>query len=60
MGAMKTALIHPDGENQAIPIHSDPNMVDLEGPTDPANPQNWSKRVRVGHVALISIITLIA
>lgn len=39
---------------------ADPNVIDWDGPNDPANPLNWSQSVRLGHVALISLITLIA
>ena len=41
-------------------VKADPNIVDWDGPNDLANPLNWSKSIRIGHVALISIITLIA
>ncbi|MCJ1400067.1 hypothetical protein MMC11_003270, partial [Xylographa trunciseda] len=36
----------------------DPNIVDWDGPEDPANPLNWPKSVRIGHVVLVSLITL--
>ena len=36
------------------------NVVDWDGPNDAANPLNWSKSIRIGHVVLVSIITLIA
>lgn len=39
---------------------ADPNIVDWDGPDDPANPLNWSKPIRLRQVALISLITLIA
>lgn len=39
---------------------ADPNVIDWDGPNDPANPINWSKSVRIGHMILISVITLIA
>ena len=50
---------HQDAEDSAQG-KADPNIVDWDGPNDAANPQNWSKRIRIGHVALISVITLIA
>ena len=49
---------HEDAEDSAQQ-NVDPNIVDWDGPNDAANPQNWSKRVRIGHVALISVITLV-
>lgn len=39
---------------------ADPNVIDWDEPNDSANPLNWTKSVRIGHVALISLITLIA
>ncbi len=50
---------HPDVYDSAQP-RADPNIIDWDGPDDATNPQNWSKGMRIGHVALISIITLIA
>ncbi|KAL8722750.1 MAG: hypothetical protein Q9225_000811 [Loekoesia sp. 1 TL-2023] len=41
-------------------IQASPNIVDWDGQEDPANPQNWPKVVRLGHVAVVSIMTLIA
>ncbi|KAF1815011.1 multidrug resistance protein [Eremomyces bilateralis CBS 781.70] len=38
----------------------DPNVVDWDGPDDPANPLNWSRSLRIGHVVLVSILTLIS
>lgn len=38
----------------------DPNIIDWDGPNDPANPQNWTHGRRIGHVIVVSIITLIA
>ena len=35
------------------------DLVDWDGPNDPANPMNWSSKLRVGHVVIISSITLI-
>ncbi|KZF26964.1 MFS general substrate transporter [Xylona heveae TC161] len=37
----------------------DPNIVFWDGSNDPANPYNWSKGVKLGHIALVSLITLI-
>lgn len=38
----------------------DPNVVNWDGPHDPANPLNWAKPTRLGQVVIISIITLVA
>ena len=37
----------------------DPNIVWWSGPDDPENPLNWSERVKLGNVAVISMITFI-
>ena len=50
---------HQDVDDPAQ-VKTNPNVVDWDGPNDSANPLNWSKSIRTGHVALISIITLIA
>ena len=50
---------HQDVDDSAQ-VKANPNIVDWDGPNDSANPLNWSKRIRIGHVALVSIITLIA
>lgn len=50
---------HQDVDDSAQ-VKANPNIVDWDGPNDSANPLNWSKSIRIGHVALISIITLIA
>lgn len=41
------------------PESHDSHFVDWDGPDDPANPRNWSAGIRVGHVVIISLITLI-
>ena len=38
---------------------SDPNIVDWDGPDDPANPMNWSEKLKWGNVAVISSITFL-
>ncbi|KAI8936028.1 hypothetical protein NX059_007530 [Plenodomus lindquistii] len=38
---------------------SDPNIVDWEGPSDPANPQNWTQGKKWGIVGAIGATTLI-
>jgi hypothetical protein len=39
--------------------HDASNKVDWDGLDDPANPMNWSATFRVGHVVLVSAMTLI-
>lgn len=36
----------------------DPNIVDWDGPDDPANPRNWSSFKRNSHVVMVSLFTL--
>ena len=50
---------HRDVDDSAQ-LKADSNIIHWNGPNDAANPQNWSKSIRIGHVALVSIITLIA
>lgn len=37
----------------------DPNIVDWDGPDDPANPQNWSAKKKTITVVLVSSITFV-
>lgn len=36
----------------------DPNIVDWDGPNDPANPRNWSKARKMLNVSLVSLSVL--
>ena len=38
----------------------DPNVVDWDGPDDPANPLNWPGSKKTLHVAIVSLFTLAA
>ena len=37
---------------------ADPNIVDWDGPDDPANPRNWSKKKKMLNVVLVSLSVL--
>lgn len=37
----------------------DPNIVWWDGPQDPENPLNWSEALKLGNVAVISMVTFI-
>ena len=37
---------------------ADPNLVDWDGPNDPANPRNWSKARKMLNIVLISLSVL--
>lgn len=37
---------------------TDPNLVDWDGPNDPANPRNWSKARKMLNIALVSLSVL--
>lgn len=37
----------------------DPNIVSWDGPDDPENPLNWSEALKLGNVAIISMVTFI-
>lgn len=41
------------------PAPRDPNVVDWDGPDDPANPQNWSNSNKAITVVLVSSITFV-
>jgi MFS family permease len=48
-----------NGENDApATTAADPNVVDWDGPNDPANPRNWSKAYKFTNVILISLSVL--
>ena len=34
------------------------DVIDWEGPDDPANPRNWKKGIKLRHVLLVSGFTL--
>ncbi len=36
----------------------DPNIVDWDGPDDPANPRNWPKGRKILNIALVSLSVL--
>jgi hypothetical protein len=37
---------------------ADPNLVDWDGPNDPANPRNWSKKRKMLNTSLVSLSVL--
>ncbi|KAJ9626354.1 hypothetical protein H2203_003986 [Taxawa tesnikishii (nom. ined.)] len=41
------------------PTAADPDVVDWDGPDDPANPMNFSGKVKVIHIAILSLLTLV-
>ena len=45
-----------DLEERATP---DPDIVNWDGPDDPANPQNWSRGRKVVTVVIVSSITFV-
>jgi hypothetical protein len=38
----------------------DPNIVDWDGPDDPANPMNWSSAKKIGAIIMVAFITMIS
>ncbi|KAF2092867.1 MFS general substrate transporter [Rhizodiscina lignyota] len=38
----------------------DPNIVDWDGPDDPANPMNWSLKKKVTAIGIVSILTFLS
>lgn len=57
--AVPSGKIPEKDEVEAIEIEHDPNIVDWDGPDDPANPLNWSAKLKWGNIAILSIITLL-
>ncbi|KAF2802402.1 MFS general substrate transporter [Mytilinidion resinicola] len=56
----------PDVEKQPVPEtegvgdtsrEKDPNIVDWDGPDDPANPMNWSSAKKLAAIGIVSIIS---
>lgn len=47
----------PEGQ-LTLEVISDPNLVDWDGPDDPANPLNWSSGIRMAHIAFASLSCL--
>lgn len=47
-----------DADAFAADAVPDPNLVDWEGPDDPANPRNWSKARKMFIIALVSLSVL--
>lgn len=43
----------------AIETEQDPNIVDWDGPEDPANPQNWPASRKWGLIAILGMVTLV-
>lgn len=56
----------PDNESNGVylAMHKkaprDPNVVDWDGPDDPANPMNWSSRKKFTALGLVSLITVLS
>jgi hypothetical protein len=44
---------------QVVDGPSDPNIVDWDGPDDPENPLNWTKKRKVSATVSIALITLL-
>lgn len=38
----------------------DPNIVDWDGPDDPANPMNWSSAKKFAAIGIVSLITMLS
>jgi hypothetical protein len=65
---LETAPTDPEGNRQdhrenkttTDQLNQDPNVVDWDGPDDPATPLNWPSFKRNFHVIIVSIFTLYA
>jgi hypothetical protein len=45
--------------DETAPEEADPNVVDWDGPEDPANPMNWPSWRKIFTVGIVSAITFI-
>lgn len=52
------ALPEPKTAEEQITA-TDPNIVDFDGPDDPANPMNWTPMKKWGAIAVVSAITFL-
>jgi hypothetical protein len=51
--------VDPERNDDASEKHDTPKLVGWDGPNDPTNPMNWATSIRVGHVVVVSAMTLI-
>ena len=49
---------HDDPNNEKAP--KDPNVVDWDGPNDPANPLNWSSSKKLAAISIVSLVTMLS
>jgi hypothetical protein len=60
---LESGMFNPSTETvstTAPTAETDHNIIYWSGPDDPENPLNWSRRKRVSHVTLVSVITFIS
>lgn len=41
-------------------VAADPNIVNWDGPDDPANPMNWSSGKKITAIGIVSLITMLS
>jgi hypothetical protein len=54
-----TTDIEKHDTEQVVDGPRDPNIVDWDGPDDPENPLNWTKKRKVSATVSIALITLL-
>jgi hypothetical protein len=54
--ALETGMAAID---ESKPVEHDANIVDWDGPGDPANPVNWPGSKRWAHVVIVSLLGLV-
>ena len=57
--ATPTSVIPEKDAVEATATEQDPNLVDWDGPDDPANPINWSPKLKWLNITVLSTITLL-
>ncbi|KAF2138301.1 uncharacterized protein K452DRAFT_328851 [Aplosporella prunicola CBS 121167] len=61
VSSAKSSLAEQEEENEdsPAPAERDANIVDWDGPSDPANPLNWPARKKWGTIAIVSAFTFL-
>lgn len=62
--ASKSGAVDSEAQVAPTPVETkseapDANIVDWDGPQDPANPQNWSLRKKWAHIIMVSLFALV-
>lgn len=59
-GSLDTDVEHDSARDSKEEKQIDPNIVDFDGPEDPANPLNWSSKKKFLNISIVSLMTLLS